>query len=333
MRVTLLGTGCPIAESWRHGPAALVEAGDESWLVDCGSGVTQRLLAHGSSGSRITGLILTHLHSDHTVDFIQLLLSGWHDGITKPLRVYGPSRTKAFFGALLDAWRPEFDQRLAHELRPPEGLLVEIEEIDGNWRLETPYVTIGNTEVRHQPIPQAFGFRFDADEASAVISGDTAYCPELIELAANCDLLVHEAFVHWAQEERIRKSKRDPKGAANVRAYHTSTEEVGQVAAEAGAKHLALTHFVPQLFDRGRVARDVRRHFNGALLSGGRPDQFRGGAGQHQPGQERGGGASLADAAPPRRFLPPRFPPNRPRLRRLRLGSSLSARSKSSKAR
>ena len=112
MRVTLLGTGCLIADTRRYGPSALVEAGEESWLVDCGSGVTQRLLAHGTSGARITGLILTHLHSDHTVDFIQLLLSGWHQGRDRPLKIYGPSRTKDFFGGLLEAWRPEFDQRV-----------------------------------------------------------------------------------------------------------------------------------------------------------------------------------------------------------------------------
>ncbi|MCZ6645176.1 MAG: MBL fold metallo-hydrolase [SAR324 cluster bacterium] len=268
MRVTLLGTGCPIADEHRYGPSALVEAGEESWLVDCGSGVTQRLLAHGSSGARITGLLLTHLHSDHTVDFIQLLISGWHQGRQGPLRVYGPARTKAFFEGLLEAWQPEFRQRLAHELRPPQGLEVEIEEIDGNWTLQTPELRIGNTEVRHQPIPQSFGFRFDNEDGSAVISGDTAYCPELIELALDTDLLVHEAYVHWAQQERNRISGRDPQGSENVRAYHTTTEEVGLVARNAGAKNLVLTHFVPTIFDRERVVADVRKNYSGGLFVG-----------------------------------------------------------------
>jgi ribonuclease Z len=268
MRVTLLGTGCPIADPCRYGPATLVEAGTETWLVDCGSGVTQRLLAHGTSGARVTGLILTHLHSDHTVDFIQLLISGWHQGRAAPLQVYGPARSKAFFGALLEAWEPEFRQRVSHELRPSDGLGVEIVEIDGNWRLETPHLTITNTEVRHQPIPQAFGFRFDGDGAGVVISGDTAYCPELIELARGCDLLVHEAFVHWAQEARAKAAGRDPDGTANVQSYHTTTEEVGKVAHNAGAKHLALTHFVPTIFDRERVVRDVRLDYRGGLSIG-----------------------------------------------------------------
>jgi ribonuclease BN (tRNA processing enzyme) len=266
LRVTLLGTGCPVADVHRYGPATLVEAGPESWLVDCGSGVTQRLLAHGSNGANITGLILTHLHSDHTVDFIQLLISGWHQGRSSPLRVFGPARTREFFGALLEAWRPEFEQRKAHELRPAPGLEVHIEEIDGHWSLETGHVRIRNTEVRHQPIPQAFGFRFDAGGASAVISGDTAYCPELIALARGCDLLVHEAFVH---REFAEKRKGSPEQARrNIQAYHTTVAEVGKVAAQAGAGHLALTHLVPPDFDRAQAAADVRADYGGGLSIG-----------------------------------------------------------------
>lgn len=276
MRVTLLGTGCPVADPRRFGPSALVESSGESWLVDCGNGVTPRLLAHGSNGAKITGLLLTHLHSDHTVDIIQLLISGWHQGRTEPLRVYGPERTSSFIANLMEAWRPEFEQRKAHELRPPGGLDVVVEEIDGRWRLETPALTLSNTEVRHQPIPQAFGFRFDAKPAagegnpargaSAVISGDTAYCPELIELARGCDLLVHEAFVHWQYAIARRGSPEDAR--RNIASYHTPTDQVGKVAAEAGAGHLALTHFVPIVFDRQRLVDEVREDYRGGLSIG-----------------------------------------------------------------
>lgn len=266
MRVTLLGTGCPNVDVNRYGPATLVETGDETWLVDCGSGVTQRLLAHGANGAQITGLILTHLHSDHTMDFIQLLISGWHQNRTTPLRVYGPRRTRDFFNALLKAWEPEFKQRIAHELRAKEGLEVIIEEIDGHWCLETDEVRITNTEVRHQPIPQAFGFRFDAPGASAVISGDTAYCPELIDLAQDCGLLVHETFVHW--QYLINRPNASPDQAQNIQRYHTITDEVGRVAHHAGSSHLALTHFVPIRFDRERVVRDIRGTYRGGLSIG-----------------------------------------------------------------
>ena len=264
MRVTLLGTGCPIADVHRYGPATLVEAGDQAWLVDCGSGVTQRLLGHGLNGARLTGLLLTHLHSDHTVDFIQLLISGWHQGRQGPLAVHGPARSAKFLGDLLAAWQPEFDQRVAHEKRDPAGLRVAVEEIDGHWRLEREGLIITNTEVAHQPIPQSFGYRFDHEGASVVISGDTAYCPELIGLAEGCDLLVHEVLVHQAYLARRGRSE----GADNVRVYHTASDEVGRVAREAGAGALALTHFVPTVFDRAQLAADVRAEYQGPLFIG-----------------------------------------------------------------
>ena len=266
MRVTLLGTGCPIADLRRYGPATLIESGPETWLVDCGSGVTQRLLGHGTNSAAITGLLLTHLHSDHTIDFMQLLISGWHQNRAGPLRVYGPRRTQEFFGDLLAAWEPEFKQRSAHELRTRDGLTVTIEEIDGHWSQHTQHTIITNTEVYHQPIPQAFGYRFDAQGASAVVSGDTTYCPELVDMAIGCDLLVHEAYVHFEME--AQRTDRPPEARANLLAYHSTPEQAGDVAEGSGAGALALTHWVPSRFDRERVTAEVRTKYAGPLYLG-----------------------------------------------------------------
>ena len=68
MHVTLLGTGCPQVDPHRFGPASLVRAVGRQFLIDCGSGVTQRLLAAGSSGAALDAGLRTHLHYDHGVD-------------------------------------------------------------------------------------------------------------------------------------------------------------------------------------------------------------------------------------------------------------------------
>src|ERR671924_2058344 len=78
MQLTLLGTGCPQVDLHRYGPANLVRAGGRCFLVDCGSGVTQRLLGAGATGAQIDAVLLTHLHSDHVVDLFQLVISSWH---------------------------------------------------------------------------------------------------------------------------------------------------------------------------------------------------------------------------------------------------------------
>ena len=134
MRVTLLGTGCPQADPRRFGPASLVRAGERQFLIDCGSGVTQRLLGAGSSGAELDAVLLTHLHSDHVIDLYQLIISSWHQGRDRPQRIFGPPGTRAFAQATMELWRREREQRIAWERRPSVAALeLEIVEFGEGW--------------------------------------------------------------------------------------------------------------------------------------------------------------------------------------------------------
>jgi ribonuclease Z len=93
MELTLLGTGCPAVSTERYGPAQVICHQNQAILVDCGSGVTQRLLAAGLSGRALDAVFLTHLHSDHIVDLFQLVISSWHQGRDRPQRIFGPWRS------------------------------------------------------------------------------------------------------------------------------------------------------------------------------------------------------------------------------------------------
>ena len=122
MELTLLGTGCPSVDYKRFGPANLVSTKKTKILVDCGSGVTQRLDQAKVSSADIDALFLTHLHSDHVVDLYQLIISSWHSYRIKPWKVYGPKGTKIFIKKTMDAWKQERRQRIiehiAHEGYP-----------------------------------------------------------------------------------------------------------------------------------------------------------------------------------------------------------------------
>ncbi len=271
MRLTLLGTGCPVVHSERYGPAQLVSHGGRTVLVDCGSGVTQRLLRAGLTGRDIDVLLLTHLHSDHLVDFFQLVVSSWHQGRDRPQRVIGPPGTKAFVDGLMALWRPELDQRIAHEERPSTAALdVEVEEIDPGDAPEAVIalggLTVAAFRVDHRPVRHAFGFAFEADGARLVMSGDTRRCAALIEAARGADLLLHEVFVH--RDMPIVEGVRTAPGRANVARYHTLASEVGKIAAEAGVGALMLTHFVPPACDRDALLAEVAADFAGPVILG-----------------------------------------------------------------
>ena len=267
MRVTLLGTGCPQADPHRFGPASLVFGGGRQFLIDCGSGVTQRLLGAGSSGAQLDAVLLTHLHSDHVIDLYQLIISSWHQGRDRPQRIFGPPGTRAFAQATMELWRREREQRIAWERRPSVAALeLETIEFSEGWIWQENGVRIAAFEVDHRPVEPAFGFLFEADGCRAAFSGDTTVCDNLIARAGDVDLLVHECFIH--REMVARRGGQIDQGLENVAAYHTLSSEVGKVASRAGARALLLTHFVPVAFDRDALLAEVTADFAGPVLIG-----------------------------------------------------------------
>jgi ribonuclease Z len=265
MEIVFLGTGCPVVSTERYGPAQLILGGGAKVLVDCGSGVTQSLLAAGTPGRDLDALLLTHLHSDHLVDLYQLTVSSWHQGRDRPLPVYGPPGTRRYVEGLMALWAPELSQRIAHEKRPSTAALeVTVTEIAAGQALAFGGLSVRAVEVDHKPVRHAFGFVFEADGMKLVLSGDTRRCAALIEAAAGADLLVHEVFVH--REMPVIDGVRSAETVANVAGYHTLSSEVGKIASEAAVKALALTHFVPPAADREALLAEVAADFSGPLV-------------------------------------------------------------------
>ncbi|MEO3428549.1 MBL fold metallo-hydrolase [Pelagibius sp. CAU 1746] len=265
MEIVFLGTGCPVVSTERYGPSQLILGAAAKVLVDCGSGVTQRLLAAGTPGRGLDALLLTHLHSDHLVDLYQLIVSSWHQGRDRPLPIYGPPGTRRYVEGLMALWEPELSQRIAHEKRPStEALKIAVTEIAADEVFDIAGLRVRVVPVDHQPVRHAFGFVFEEKGERLALSGDTRRCAALIEAARGADLLVHEVFVH--REMPVVEGVRSAETVANVASYHTLSDEVGKIAAEAGVKALALTHFVPPACDRAALLVEVAADFAGPLV-------------------------------------------------------------------
>ena len=267
MELTLLGTGCPAVHAERYGPAQIVRHGNTTLLVDCGSGVTQRMAQAGIKGSEIDAVLLTHMHSDHIVDLFQLVISSWHQGRDKPMRVFGPSGTYRYVDGMVSLWQNEMEQRILHERRPSAvALQTEVIEMTPDEVVEFGAMRVRAVEVDHKPVRHAYGYVFETNEAKLAISGDTRPCDALIEAVRGADLLLHEVFVHHAM--KAVDGVRTAETIDQVASYHTLSSDVGKVAAKAGVKWLALTHFVPPDCDTDALHKEVSADFSGKITMG-----------------------------------------------------------------
>jgi len=260
MELTLLGTGCPSVDHKRFGPSNLVSSNTAKILVDCGSGITQRLHELKTSSADIDALLFTHLHSDHAVDLYQLIISSWHSYRIKPWKIYGPKGTKKFVKKIMDAWADERRLRISYESRASaKAFDIKVIEFKSIGNIKIKDINIKYFEVDHKPVKFAYGFCFTNKNKKLTISGDTRPCENLMKYAQKSDVLLHEVFI---EGEILQINKmRTKKTLHNVQRYHTTSTQVGKVAFIARARKLVLTHFVPTRFNKIKLKKVVKKDF------------------------------------------------------------------------
>jgi ribonuclease Z len=240
MEIVLLGTGSPLPDPNRAGPATLVRAGGTTLLFDAGRGVVMRLAAAACAPGMLSALMLTHLHSDHLCGLTDVVTSRWVTSFApSPLRLIGPERTAEVVDGMLAMLRPDIEYRLGHHAdltwEPP----FELSEARGGVVFDEGGVTVTAGPTDHRPVQPTLGYRIDHDGKSIVIAGDTVPCTGLDELCAGADAIVHTVIrsdlIGDAPIQRLR----------DVCDYHSSVEDAARTAARAGASTLVLTHYVP----------------------------------------------------------------------------------------
>ena len=273
-RLVLLGTGGGprIVAPGRSKSANLIVINGVPYVVDCGEGVAHQLVRAGVALNTLRYVFITHHHSDHNLDYGNLIHDSWAAGLRAPVDTYGPPPIKAMTEAYWQLNRFDIETRIADEGRPDLRKLVTAHEFaEPGPVMQNADVKVTAALVRHPPIVHAYAYRFDAADRAIVISGDTAYSPELIALAKGADVLVSEVM-HLAGLENLLK--RVPNAATlreHLLASHIVTEDLGKLAAAAGVKTLVLSHLTPQ--DDASITDDmwvegVRKHYGGQIIVG-----------------------------------------------------------------
>jgi ribonuclease Z len=266
LTITLLGTGSPIPDPHRAGPATLISGGGEHYLVDAGRGVLMRLAAAGVGAGNLTAVLLTHLHSDHITDLNDVITSRWVTTFEPtPLTIVGPVGTQEVVDHIVASLGPDIGYRIDHHddlaYGFPPVAVVEVE--DGAVDLGGA-VAVSCAPTDHRPVHPTVGFRFDHDGASVVTAGDTVPCAGLDRLCAGAQALVHTVIRKDIIETIPLPRMQD------IRDYHSSPEEAAWTARRAGMATLVLTHYVPAIPPGGGADwRTVAAaHFDGAIELG-----------------------------------------------------------------
>ena len=241
-KLVLLGTGTPNACPDASGPSSAVVVGDRAYLVDFGPGVVRQAAKAYRNGidalrpDRLVTAFCTHLHTDHTAGYPDLIFTPWVLERKEPLRVFGPKGIRDMTEHLLKAYKVDIDFRInGFEKANEVGYRVETQEITSGVIYRDDRVTVEAFPVSHGTL-ESYGFKFTTPDRVIVISGDTAPLEIVAEKATGCDILLHEV------EYTAGLAAREPKWQKYHREVHTLSVDLAEIAKKAGPKLLVTYH-------------------------------------------------------------------------------------------
>ncbi|HEV2116201.1 MAG TPA: MBL fold metallo-hydrolase [Terriglobales bacterium] len=267
-QVVVLGTGTPEPYPDRSGPAVAIVVNGAAYLVDCGPGVVRRAEAAEQNGIKALNVknlkivFITHLHSDHTLGYPDLIFTPWVLHRAAPLEAYGPRGLRGMTDHILKAWKEDIRVRTRGlEEANRTGYKVEVHEIAPGVVYQDQNVKVTAFPVKHGSWKQAFGYRFDTPDRSVVLSGDTAPVDTVVQACNGCDVLLHEVYNPGGAEMHQEHWKE------YFAAFHTSPQQLGDIATRAHPKLLVLYHQVLEHLPEQDLVKQVGSYYRGKFVS------------------------------------------------------------------
>ena len=272
-RVLMLGTGTPVPDSDRAGASVAVISQGKIFVFDAGGGMVQNAIAAREKlgiielGVKpldpigICCLFFTHLHSDHTLDYVELANTLWWHRDAK-LRAWGPIGLKSMTEGMYQLMAADIRIRTSglQPVKHPDYYKVDVTEIDDGVVYEQDGVRIEAFSVPHGDIKPAFGYKITTPDKSIVISGDTSYSEKLLEMSKGVDLLIHEVISDKGLSTRSSFWQK------YHRAAHTPTTELAKLASIAKPKKLVLYHALFYGTSGQELLEEIRSHYDGDVV-------------------------------------------------------------------
>lgn len=268
-KVVMLGTGTPVPNGERAGAGVAVIHNDEAYIFDVGAGIVERatqaaerLGIEALSPTNIDHLFLTHLHSDHVLDYPELLGTYWWRR-TDQLKVFGPKGTQAMSEGIYTMLADDTQTRLADKspVTNPDAAYADVTEIDAPGMVfEEGELRIEAFDVSHGHWDRAYGYKVTTPDKTIVISGDTSINKEVERQAEGADILIHEVISRSGWEELPEQWQ------AYHQYAHTLTDELAGLANTAQPDLLVLYHVLHYGAPIESVLEEVQRDYDGEVV-------------------------------------------------------------------
>ncbi|MCL4325117.1 MAG: ribonuclease Z [Candidatus Thermoplasmatota archaeon] len=290
MQLTFLGTAGSWPTKERNASAVALDMDTEVVLLDCGEGTQRQFFLSPISFMRVRRILITHFHGDHFLGLPGLIQSMGLNNRTEPIDIYGPAEVERFVAAIMELGHftkkfpvnahpvepgeevdlGTYTVRAARAAHPVPALAFRIQEKDKRGRFDADRahalgcrgrdfahlergetVTLGNGTV----VTPAMVIGPPRPGRSVVYTGDTAPSPEIVRLAQQADVLIHEATVELSLEKEANEWG------------HSSARQAAQAAREAGVGELYLTHFSSRYPDVTPLENEAREHFERSVAA------------------------------------------------------------------
>jgi ribonuclease BN (tRNA processing enzyme) len=240
MELIILGSGTGVPSLRRGSPGFLIKAGEQSILLDSGSGTLVKMLRAEVTYKEVDAVLYSHIHPDHVSDLVPLIFAcKYHDDPrTKDLRILGGHGFQDFFEGLRSVYGTWIK---------PKTFRIHIQEVI------VDDIQIGDLRITTLPLehaPESVGYRLTSPTGRTVVyAGDTEYCRNIVELAMGADLLIVECS--FPEGKQVKG--------------HLTPSLAGRIALEAGCTQLVLTHFYPPC-EQSNIRSDCQAVFPGEVL-------------------------------------------------------------------